>query len=968
MKIKRILSIILISMLVFNLSSFSALAVEQGNETAENDERHEEITAQEEGTPAVEETSVSSTESSAITINEKTAQKAYDLLIGTGILPTAPAITDEVVSRGSFAAMVTQLAGIDTSAGADSGYRDADASAGNSGAIAYVVANGWMAGDKGLFRPDDPVAFKDALKALVGMLTHSGAIKDEATSISRARSLGLLSGVKADLNAYLSGGAMCKLLVNALEADYFEEKGVSNGSSIYQKTGILMEVVHKISMVKGMVTATTKTGLRDVNAVDGIRIDNTVYKTDKNYGDLLGLEVECYIDSSDLGMICVAYVRATDRNETVDLIAEDIENLNNKETLYYYTDKESNKKQHIALSSVVPVIYNGIYSGTVNNFTSLQLTLRDFSDNPECATMRLIDNNDDGRADTVIMWQYETYVISNANADNMYYRDTKAKKSFDLTDYEDAEIVVTTNGKNGKISDIRENSVVSVAISADKALVNIYINSGILYDAVIESQDENAVEIGGVWYEKSSYYHENFSTADGERENSNVIKIGRVGTIYLDFLGRIVMGKFTSGLSYGYMTQAGKKGNLGDLFEIKLFVFDTSTKDSDFKVYPLKERFRLNGNNVKRKDVLSTELFDSEGVLIPQLVKYKISAEGEIEEIQTADTSRTLTSLNFSVDEHWYTDGNLELNYKGQAYWNSNAYLLGNKFRATADSALLIIPSDVTNEDGFTLATSTGQLFSNGDTYDVEIYDVQKSGFANLVISRVDKSVSTSYSYSRTLFVRDVRYAKNEDDEFVQKIYGYGFEAEDWLKIRTSQREYMTSDEFTLSVSYKALKHGITVENNDLKPGDVIRFNTDSKGVIQNARLEFRYSPDAPMMNYMSPTSSDSTTMDTYDEYLNGKNFGYSGAEGGAAFGKIAYHEPGGLNVGLTYDDGETMQVLKRNGSSTTPFIVFDTQEKTVQVQTKPDIRTCLYDGPDAADKAFVLGVYSKALMIVVYK
>lgn len=969
MKIKRILSIFMVIMLVFSISSFSASTEVTEQETIENDAVYEEATAAEENAEntAAEDEALPSAAAVTPQVNEKSAQEAYEILTGTGILPNAPAIDVQTVSRGDFATMVTALSGVEEIVGADTLYRDVTASNSNFSAISHAVSNGWMTGNKGLFKPDDPIILSDALRALIGMLTHNGAM-NEAKYLNRARSLGLLSGVKAGLDTPLSGSAVCKILYNALKADYMEEYGVQGTDAIYKSVGSLLSAVHKIRIVSGIVTATNRTGLYNSQDVSGIKIGETTYFSENDYSSFLGMHVDCYVDYSPSKDGEAVLVRKAAVNEVVDLVAEDIENLVNKETLYYYPEKDSNRKNEMRMSSVTPVIYNGIYSGTVSNFSTLQLTLRDISDRPECATLKLIDNNDDGRADAVIVWYYETYVISYADGDNMYYRDAYAKKSFSLMDYEDAEICVNTNGKPGKIGDLREKSVASVAISADKKIVDIYINSGVLYDASVDAMDDTAFEISGNRYEKSAYYDDNYAAAPGEREKKNTIKLGAVGTIYLDFLNRIVMGNFENELNYAYITAAGKKGTLGDKYEVKMFVFDTQTKDSEFKIYPLKERFKLDGSVVKRKNVVSTVLYDGSGNVVPQLIKYRVNAEGEIEEIQTADTSKTLTNLNFGVNDHWYSEGALELNYQGQAYYNSNAMLLGNKFRVSSDSNVLVVPTDVTDEDSFTVASTPGQVFTNGSTYSVEIYDVQKSSFANIVIYRSNATVSTGYSYKRTFFVRNVKYARTENGEYVQQLSGYGFEAENWLKIRSSERVYMTSDDFKLTVSYKASQHGISVEGNQVKAGDIIRFNTDGKGVIQNARLEFRYSSDAPMMNYMAATSSDSTYPSTENEYLSGTTFGYSGAEGGAAYGKVAFHESGSVNLGLTYDDGATMQVLKRYGTSTTPFIVYDTEEKTVKVTTTPDVRTCLYDGANSADTAFVLGVYNQAYMIVIYK
>ncbi len=936
MKNKRILSILMVLMLIFNLSTFAAA------ETTESASAAEEFQ-----------------------VNEESAQKAYDILTGIGIFSTVPEINTENVSRGNFAALVASLAGVKDVIGADTGYRDVTASNSNFSAISHAVSNGWMTGDKGLFKPDDPIILSDALKALVGMLSHSAAMK-ESQYLGRARSLGLLSGIKAGLNSPLSGGAVCKLLLNALEADYMEEDGVEAGTAIYKNAGPLLTAVHNIRIVKGTVTATKRTGLYDAQDVNGIKIGENFYFSEKDFSNFLGMNVECYVDFSPSKDKEALLVIEANNNEIVNLVAEDIETLVNKETLHYYPTKDSKKTSEMKLSAVTPVIYNGIYSGTVSNFSTLELILRDMADRPECATLRLVDNNDDKKADAVIVWYYETYVISTADAENMYYRDATAKKSFCLIDYEDAEICVTTNGNPGKLADLRENSVVSVAISANKKVVDIYVNSKVLQDAIVEGADGDSFEINGEWYETSSYYEDIFSVALGEREKTGTVKLGAVGTVYLDFLNRIVKGSFTTELKYAYMTAAAKRGTMGNKYEMKLFVFDNETKESEFKVYPLKERFKLDGKSVKRKDITETILYDGSGNAVPQLIKYKINTNGEIEEIRTADTSKKLSSLIFGPNDNYYTEGELELKYKGQARWNGDAGLFGNKFRVSTSSIVLNIPNDVTKEEFFSIS-SPDSLFGNGSTYEVEIYNVNKNGFANVVIYRSNTTVSTSFSYKRTLFVSDVKYARTEEGDYVQQITGYGFNAENWLKINTTAKVYKVTDDFTFTVSYKAEQHGITISDNNLKPGDVIRFNVNTKGEMTNARLEFRYSPDAPMMNYMAAGSNGATTPNEENQYVSGETFGYSGAEGGSAYGKVAVYESGSTAFGLTYDDGDTMHMFK-NEYTAHPYFVFDTEEKTTTVSTSPDIRTCLYDGAENADTAFVLAIYCRAYFTVIYK
>ena len=313
---------------------------------------------------------------------------------------------------------------------------------------------------------------------------------------------GLTKGVTNIGNDLVSGGDFAIMIMNALDADILEVVGVTDDEAIYEiSDDATLESLYlqkkNLAKGEGIVEADFYTSIvADARCeFSRIRIDGLLYacQSEKLKG-LVGSKIEfVYADEKSESKRTIAGTRLTEENTLYEFSSG-----HNA----YYTDGELRYESAGDKEDKILLGENAVY--VVNNMllSSYDMKNVEFSQ----YIIKAIDNNDDSRCDVVFLTKSESMIVKYVKDDIIYlsYGTLNSKNVIDLSDYKadtDALIIRDVSGTPKALSDIAENSSISVIASDDLGFVEIIILTDPIEGKFEEyNNTANTVLVNGVLY------------------------------------------------------------------------------------------------------------------------------------------------------------------------------------------------------------------------------------------------------------------------------------------------------------------------------------------------------------------------------------------------------------------------------------------------------------------------------------
>jgi len=881
-----------------------------------------------------------------IIVPDEIAAASMKLLSGLGLAEPAEKF-DNGISRGDFAQLLANMMRYENFGAPDSGYRDLS---GNVDAINFCIEQGYMSGDKGLFRPADAITYAEAAKALVEMtgINYANTISTTSGYMSRASSLGISRGIVGGANDPVSVGAAFKMLANTLKVDSIKMSAISTEGYYSDITkGKFMENMLHIEKVTGLLTRTKHTGIYTANGLGAkqVEIDDVIYQVNKDWSEFLGCYVEAYVDCHEDTPILL-YMAVSDANETLELTAKDIVGIDASYVLTYYEDEEENETNTIRLARETTVIYNGRNAGSILNFTNNELQLKTEDGKEKNGSIRLLDSDSDGTCDVMVITAYEIMHVFMADKVNKTIIDKNITTPLDLSMIRDEDIhVMYESGTEGDFSVLAAEQVLSIAKSRDNKLVTIIISENVLEEVTVSGVRDSEYLIDGIWYKTNPYY----DTYYASRQDDG-LRMGWSGTVKLDLDGRITAPANSTNLTYGYLIGISDPIGLDSNIQVKMF-----SKEGGHEILDMATKVSVNHTPYKEEAVKALAVFKNGSSFRDQMVRFSTNDMGEINGIITADRSDIKTAVDtFSISNtSWYNDGYKEfmLNFEGSLKYKHTG-LYSNKFMYPTSSDLWVIPNDLSNEKGFVVSNSLTQ-FSNDATYTVQLYNVNAYGVPEIVVSRTD-SVSSTFARDNRLLVTDVVKAANDDGEVVYKITGQRRNTTGTAYIQTTTITTGSLDVIDTELTFDAGTFSAfagTPDTDGVEPGDVIRYQNDTMGITTKVVTEFDYS--SMIGNY-------ATTRPT--EFAEVTDAGSS---------TWCIHAPVVFSnkscVALTLNGGSFFRTFQK--SVTDQWIVWDPVEKTFTLEIEPALYGALQQGEVNSRTSHIFSVlgYGSTGFTVVY-
>lgn len=571
-------------------------------------------------------------------------------------------------------------------------------------AAAFKIINGYP--EDNTFRPDNDVQYEQVAKMIVcAMNYHETAEYNGGYPngyIKVAADLGITKNALGSTGVASERGVVIKMVYNALLADYNEPHGAEYGESKYQAFRSLAEYSFDVKEATGVLLGTNITSLTGAKYQKGqihvsVKRDDNVNEEVTFLTDLTGLEdllasniTFYYEDVAGRGeRKLLAITENSSKTETVNISRKDVEDIDEftgfENTAAEGSIKVHGESRHKIVANPI-VIYNGslltlaeftkaqddnsakkddvrLYKNIVKD-SSGKVTSADpktFSEflKPEIGTIKLVDNDMDGKYDIVFIDSYETMLVTSATSKKVIGKINNESATINVDEIEnDLTIKTTISGMEAAPRNLKKNNVVSVKRSLDGETIE-FISTGESFTGTIQSvADEDGKKVITVAGED---YDVDANAADD-------CKTGIQAIFYTDVFDRVgyveasTSGKLQSGEKYAWImgiynstngedtivnlyTQDGKtvEATLGSNVD---FWGVNNTSSSSKSAADVKAALTSGtGDNISINDNAFLKLNETGSTPI-RLVKYKMNANNEITRLYCAVKAADVADTN----------------------------------------------------------------------------------------------------------------------------------------------------------------------------------------------------------------------------------------------------------------------------------------------------------------------------------
>ena len=645
------------------------------------------------------------------------------------------------------------------------------------------------------------VTYDFAVKAAIKLLGYdriAEVLDNNAYSyILRINRLGIAKGLSYKSGETIKFADAAKLIYNTINENVFEMNSVSTDKDRYvynykKSDETVMNRYMDIYEYEGVVTATPYTAMYGESTLskNEVGIGEYTFASDNaDIEDLVGVNVTAYYKDTDGRRDFIAAV-PDDDIKYISVNAEDISSYDESVRRVDYFD-ENGKKRNLRLDSSAAVIYN---NKGLSQYGKTEFEIDD-------GYIVFYDNDGNGSYDVANIKKYN-YVL----VDSVYkYGDDVTitnKITFDgyskiSADDEDKIVIKDIDGKDVEIKSIKRNDLLAVIYNsgAENKKIEIAVSNEFVSgkpDSLDGNYDD--LSVNDTEYEFSGYYK---NAMEKNEKYAPEIDITKEYTFYINTDGKIVAAKIPDkdDYLYGYLQRAAavKKGIS---YECKIKVY---TQEAEWETYLLNEKIRFNDFKGKIEDTKVISDYLGEGdETFSQMIAYRLDKDNKVTEIKTA------------VDEDATDDENAFTKSKtsGLAYRVGRISSFGTQYFAEAGASVFLIPND-NNEDNFSIVPVTSLI--ENQTYSVCGYNGDRFNCYEFFTVKHDYS-----DYQKTLSQRgaifvidDIVHTINSDGDEITRIYGI--------------TGFLTTFSMDMIPELKG---------NDLKCGDVIKFNKNTNGNI----------------------------------------------------------------------------------------------------------------------------------------
>lgn len=792
--------------------------------------------------------------------------KSEQLCIGLGCMSEEEYDREAVVTRAEFAGMIANLCSMDTdtresdwSASAygeetESGtiitdyagyFDDVDKSHPYYNEIVAVYNAGYMKGiSKNRFAPEYNITVFEAAKVIADMLGYArpaelwGGYPDGYTTVFSQT--GLLNGVKGASNNAATQEDIIKIIYNALDINIMEFKVSGGETSLEESDKTFMEGILKTYKIRGTMTdngitaTTSQTAIRK-NEIKVAEVVATLSDNMEQCRKYIGRSVDMYYTyDKDTDEYIARYIALRDNDNAHTFNIDDFVSFENSQITYAEGRRTLKEKIDVNANLIYNNKYKGIYDKKIFDFEAGEVTL--------CSSTG-------DAVDLIIINDYDFVYVTGVNeSDRLIYNGLKNSTDaslniIELTDeeYPDFIIIKDEDGNDKEFSDIAAGNVLNV-LKCDGG-IEITISKTTVEKFNVTSKGTNDLDrmvIGDneAEYEILKVYSENDDAKD--------LSFGKIYTLHLNMFGTVVW--ISGGENDGYQVGIVTKVVYDEDEPLRMLKMYTTSGtmvklDAEEKIY-------FNGKRSKFEDLIS-ELQNLAG----QAVLYSIDSDGLVDGVISAADFMDEDAL----DRGWH-----RINPAGSYSYGANGNDLGRFFYyIKGKTKIITVPTDTedyNDEGNFSIGMVS---FGDNKSYEAEAFSTSPYAVeADVILLRQSASSGGKIDSQSAFIIESIRKGLDADDQEITELCGYLMK----YGSATAQSTVLQLDPDAVMVgmgdpatqidqSKKQSEVGPRTPA-ELEKGDVIRYNTNSKGFVDVIRIAYDYDQQK---SYHGSSGSEST-------------------------------------------------------------------------------------------------------------
>ena len=721
---------------------------------------------------------------------------------------------DEQLTRAQFAALTLRLLGVYDAADCPEDFADVDSKHWAAGYISIAhglrLINGY---DDGNFYPDNNVTRDEAVKILVcalGYYIQAEKSGFPAGYLAVASKEGILDGIDAQGETQLTRGQAIRMLYNSLEVPVLESVyGSGDNKYITRGSTFMTLALSRLNMyyLRGKLEGAEETALSGAKLNAGkATVDGVTYNCAlKDILKYIGMPVMFFVTDGSAGPEITGIMPERNKFGEVTVSGEDIISVDSTSITAESSDK---KKKRFSLSANLNIIYNSFCA----NSTDLSAIY------PSSGTIRLIDDNFDGKYETAIISSEQAFTIKSIDPDYraVYFKDRMLMgKAFVRLDDENKDMhykILNEQGDLINLDSLEEGMDISVAADTEFNRVKVQILSNNTFSGALSAiGSDNEIEIDGVSYRLAE------DAAGVYAVSKNNLKLGVRKIWHLDKEGKVFAfdSENNDTGTYAYVLKVGRKENINKTLMLKLLIGgsyveiedETSTEENieDRMIKQLQNEGIFIYETAKKISIDDFRYSSDEAAAVlsaDTVIWYQTDAEGKINKIKTG----LLWGDESSTERTYIKKLNLFESTGGGAFAIDKNTKILNVPKEDHSFGIYMIDSDcyvkTTLKDS---AEYTAQAFDfNEDT---------KTAAAVVIRQDMSSEAAPEITTSTPLaLVTKVIGRTNADGETVNVICG--------LRRGTAKEWECRSD----------------VDISDIKKGDIVRFTED--GMERVAKIE----------------------------------------------------------------------------------------------------------------------------------
>lgn len=700
---------------------------------------------------------------------------------------------NDTIVRSEVTKMVIHALGLEDAAASAQGlskYPDVPTNHWANGYINIATSQGIVVGDDtGYFRPNDEITYAEAMTIIVRALGYEKAAEAKGGFPQGYLVVGSDNGISKNVSgsAYktIARGEVALMTQNALEAKLMEITGYGDDVKYEVTDKTLLKDKLDVTKSEGQIVAIEDTSLDGPSNLSAgqLKIGDTVYDSEQNFNNLLGFNVEYYVKetkTSDNSIILALPKKEKNSSITIDAkLFEDLTTKNENKVIEYYKQESDKKTSNATLEKEAKLIYNGKYEEMSDELLNME---------DKSGKVVLLDTDRNGKYDIAFVTEYYNMVVEEVSASGKIIDKYGAPAIKLDADDDDMNFTITKGYEELKPTDLNEYDVLSVAASKDKKLYSIVVTNASV-EGKVTGVSSDAVYINGEKYEVAKNY-------DSE------IAVSTEGVFYLDVDGRIAASDTTVQVSnnYAYLVKAYADMNTDEVAKFKIF-----TKKGEEKVVEASEKIRFNGKSGNLATDIVKQLNEG-GNTEKQLITYSLNSDGKLVSLNTAKDNTS----NGAVDKNNFTKNYVLSNAK----YNAKLGTIGN-VKVDENTVIFDIPSDAKDISDYSMASLS--MFEDEQKYDVVVFDRTEDFYAKAII--VTNATFQTNADSKIAVVSQITSAVNDNDDVTDMLIAYQNGKE---------------------ISINAEGEGVLVKGSKpLANGDIIQYQTNSKGEISSIRVLF---------------------------------------------------------------------------------------------------------------------------------